>query len=206
MYAELEGLICSGPLHGKQLTYALLAERAPDARRLEPEEALHELTIRYFSAHGPATAHDLAWWSGLTVTSARHGIALAGSDLETVRIDDIAYHLSSDASQPEWCAPVVHLLPNYDELLIADKDHRPSFDPDVQKRIDSNSDVLFAHILTIDGLVSGGWSRTIGLKAIDVSVRLLRPLEDHERRALDAAEVRFSAFMEIPVRLTISGD
>ena len=29
MYAELEGLICSGPRRGKQSTYALLSDRAP---------------------------------------------------------------------------------------------------------------------------------------------------------------------------------
>ena len=31
MYAELEGVICSGPRRGKQSTYALIAERAPAA-------------------------------------------------------------------------------------------------------------------------------------------------------------------------------
>ncbi|HUR21147.1 MAG TPA: crosslink repair DNA glycosylase YcaQ family protein, partial [Vicinamibacterales bacterium] len=29
MYAELEGVICSGPRRGKQFTYALIAQRAP---------------------------------------------------------------------------------------------------------------------------------------------------------------------------------
>src|SRR5687768_7977588 len=32
-YAELEAVICSGPRRGKQFTYALLAARAPGARR-----------------------------------------------------------------------------------------------------------------------------------------------------------------------------
>jgi deazaflavin-dependent oxidoreductase (nitroreductase family) len=35
MYAELQGLICSGPPHGKQHTYALLDERAPNAITLD---------------------------------------------------------------------------------------------------------------------------------------------------------------------------
>ena len=66
MYAELEGVICSGPTRGSQFTYALLAERAPDARRLTRDEALGELSRRFFRSHGPATIRDFVWWSGLT--------------------------------------------------------------------------------------------------------------------------------------------
>ncbi len=55
MHAELEGVICSGPRRGKTFTYALVAERAPHAGRLDPDEALATLTFRYFRSHGPAT-------------------------------------------------------------------------------------------------------------------------------------------------------
>ena len=49
MDAELDALICSGPRRGKQHTYVLLEERAPDARDLPRDEALAELARRYFS-------------------------------------------------------------------------------------------------------------------------------------------------------------
>jgi hypothetical protein len=64
IHAELEGLICSGPRQGKQFTYALLEERAPGVKTLGREEALAELTHRYFTGHGPATLRDFSWWSG----------------------------------------------------------------------------------------------------------------------------------------------
>src|SRR5262249_33697034 len=67
MHAELDGVIVSGRRRGRQRTYALLAERAPDARRLDRDEALAELAVRYFTGHGPAQAHDCSWWSGLTI-------------------------------------------------------------------------------------------------------------------------------------------
>ena len=47
MHAELEGVIGKGPRRGKQFTYGLIAERAPDARRLERDEALAELARRF---------------------------------------------------------------------------------------------------------------------------------------------------------------
>src|SRR6266487_2328144 len=43
MRAELDGIICSGARRGKQFTYALLDERAPQARKLDRDEALAEL-------------------------------------------------------------------------------------------------------------------------------------------------------------------
>jgi hypothetical protein len=60
MHAELEQLICSGPRVGKQFTYALLDRRVPRARQLTYDEALVELTRRYFTSHGPATARDFS--------------------------------------------------------------------------------------------------------------------------------------------------
>lgn len=67
----LEGLICFGPREGKQPTFVLLAEWVPRPRVLNRNEALAELTQRFCMSHGPATAQDFAWWSGLTVVDAR---------------------------------------------------------------------------------------------------------------------------------------
>jgi len=77
--AELDGVICSGPRIGKQFTYALLEERAPASKILDRDEALVELTQRYFRSHGPATLQDFVWWSGLTVEDARRGMAQVGT-------------------------------------------------------------------------------------------------------------------------------
>ena len=75
MHAELDAVICSGARRGKQFTYALLEERAPRAKVLPRDEALAELTRRYFASHGPATLRDYVWWSGLTARDARAGMA-----------------------------------------------------------------------------------------------------------------------------------
>ena len=45
--AELDAVICSGGRRGKQFTYALVDERAPQAKDLNRQEALAELTERY---------------------------------------------------------------------------------------------------------------------------------------------------------------
>ncbi len=81
MHAELDALICSGPRRGKQHTYMLLEERAPDARDLPRDEALAELARRFFAGHGPATAKDFATWASLTLAEARAAIEAAGPAL-----------------------------------------------------------------------------------------------------------------------------
>lgn len=45
------------------------------------DEARARLITTYFTAHGPATVGDCAWWSGLPVRDVREGIALAGETL-----------------------------------------------------------------------------------------------------------------------------
>ena len=79
MHAELDQVICSGARRGKQFTYALLDQRVQGVATVARDEALAELTRRYFSSRGPATLRDYVWWSGLTVRDARAGIEMAGS-------------------------------------------------------------------------------------------------------------------------------
>ncbi|MES2284765.1 MAG: winged helix DNA-binding domain-containing protein [Bacteroidota bacterium] len=76
MRAELDGIICSGANQGNQFTYSLLEERVPAFGLKNKEEALAELTKRYFTSRGPATIKDLSTWSGLTLTDCRKGIEM----------------------------------------------------------------------------------------------------------------------------------
>src|SRR5262249_35280664 len=62
-HAELDRLICSGPVVDGEHTYALMDQRVPETRRLSRAEALATLALRYFSGHGPATERDLAYWA-----------------------------------------------------------------------------------------------------------------------------------------------
>ena len=89
--AELDGVICSGPREGKQFTWALLDERVPETPALARDEALAELTRRYFTSRGPATVQDFVWWSGLTAADARAGVAMVRPRLDQDVIDGKTY-------------------------------------------------------------------------------------------------------------------
>src|SRR5438105_4854056 len=118
MRAELDGIICSGARRGKQFTYALLAERAPQARSLDRDEALAELTTRYFTSHGPATIQDFVWWSGLTVADARAGLAMVTSHLLHETIGGQTYWFPVSRLAEQDLSQTAYLLPNYDEYTV----------------------------------------------------------------------------------------
>ena len=114
MHAELEGVITSGPRRAKQFTYALMDERVPKGKTLDRDEALAELAKRYFTSHGPATARDFAWWSGLTIKDAQRAAESAGT-LEFESIGGVVHWSAKDSNAAAFKSSCGLLLPNYDE-------------------------------------------------------------------------------------------
>jgi hypothetical protein len=206
MHAELEAVICNGPRRGKDATYALVDERIPPVPRMAQEDALRELTIRYFRSHGPALAHDMAWWSGLRVSDVRRGIELAGLSLDGRRIDGRDYWAAAGAleADPDQApAPHVLLLPNYDEYLGSYVDYGPVMDEALPRPRGVN-DVLGAHIVVRDGLVVGGWRRRLAPGRATLTVTLLIRLASAELDALGAAADAFGRFVGLPVDLRVA--
>lgn len=204
MDAELDGVICSGPRHGKQFTYALLDERVPRSRALKGDEALAELTTRYFASHGPATVRDFVWWSGLTMKQAHTGLELLGRKAFCETVDGVTYW-SVSASGPTRRSqlrrgPAVHLLPNYDELMNALRD-RGLFQ-DGPAPPPPGAFVGFPHQLVIDGVLRGAWRRTLTARAVTVAVRSFRPLSRAEKATLGDAVERYGTFVNLPAKLS----
>ncbi len=202
MRAELDGILCSGPRSGKQFTYMLLEARAPQGRRLAREEALAELARRYFLSRGPATVHDFARWSGLTVADARAGLEAVTPDLRHKQVDGQSYWLPAAIEAAVPSAPQVHLLSIYDEYLSGYKERSAVIDPDHAARLIALGNDLTAVVL-IDGLVAGVWKRRLDRQQVLVSVTPFRPLGQDEREALALAAERYGAFLRLPAVLEV---
>jgi hypothetical protein len=200
MRAELDGVVCSGPRRGKQFTYALLDERVPRARSLDRDEALAALAKRYFSSHGPATLRDYVWWSGLTTKDARAGIEMAKPALEQKNLNGLTYWHAPSKSLVRRTSSSVHLLPNYDEYLIAYKDRGATASPlPSPKAFDA-----YGHFFIVEGRLLGTWRRTIGPTRGSVTVSPLRALARSERRDLDAEVARLGKFLNLPVTVSFA--
>lgn len=202
MRAELDAIICSGPLRGKQQTYALLAERAPIARTLPRDEALAELSRRYFTSHGPALPQDFAWWSGLTIADAKTGLEMNKRHLEHETIDGKTYWFAPSAHPDLPRHPTAHLLPNYDEYLIAYRDRSAFFYPSRLRGAPALfSEILRRHILVIDGQVVGGWHATEKKGELTIHTRFLVPPTKARRTAVAMAAENYGRFLGRSVTL-----
>lgn len=197
--AELDAVVCSGPRRGKRFTYMLLAERAPQARSLPREEALAELTRRFYTSHGPATVDDFAWWSGLTKADVRLGIELAGEAIAEEVIDGVRYWRAASL-QPAPETPTALLLPPFDEYTVAYRDHRALLEPPFA---DQPTSVLFNGVVVIDGAILGAWRRSISGRSVQIEAMPFRPFTDAEREAFEAAARRLGAFLELPAEVAV---
>jgi hypothetical protein len=195
MHAELEQLICSGPRRGKQQTYALLAERAPRAIELSRDEALAELTRRYFASRGPASAKDFSWWSSLTMAEIRRGIQIVGDELDSRAVDGITFYWHGALEPPpELPRGAVHLLQPYDECVGSYSETRGLWDPagyDQRRR----QRATYVGLLLRDARIAGFWKRTIERSDVIVDVQLCEPLNAAATRSLRAAVEEHGRFL-----------
>ena len=196
MHAELEAIICSGPRRGKQSTYALISERAPDARPLDRDEALAELSRRFFTSHGPATIRDFVWWSSLTTADARRGVDMIKA--KSFDENGLTYwSLGAPKVQPPR-GTVVHLLPIYDEYVIAYRDrvavpHGPGL----------LSYGALTHALAINGHITGLWTTD---RVKDVRMLPTRKLSAAEWKGIDAEVERLGKFWGVALKRERAGD
>ncbi len=201
MQAELDGLICSGARRGKQFTYALLAEQAPQARVLEREAALADLARRFFGSRGPASVADLAKWSGLTVADVRRGLEEVKSELASMVVDGQTLWFSASASPVNTQAPTAYLLSIYDEYVSSYKDRRAMVADEVAARLWEIGNGL-SYIIVVDGQIVGTAKRTISQRAVVITTELLTKLTDAQHEAVTIATQRYGSFLGLPVALS----
>jgi hypothetical protein len=196
MHAELDALICSGVMKGKQHTYALLEERAPAAGTLDRDEALAELTTRYFTSRGPATVKDFSRWSSLTMTECRRGLDMVGSQLEQRVAGDRTYWYAPASLRPKR-SKVIDLVQGYDEVIMSYSESK-----DVLRAPSTPWDPMarppLLHAVLLDGRLIGHWKPVVKRDEVTLETELHRRLEPPEHRALAAAVKRYGAFLGAP--------
>jgi hypothetical protein len=202
--AELEALVCGGARRGKQFTYTLLENRAPDSHaRLKRDEALAELARRYFRSRGPATIDDFKWWSGLAPAEARAGLESVKSMLASSVIDGRAHWHDKDVV-PMIRPPAASLLPAFDEYLIAYRVRDAVLDPKHAKRLNAGGGML-GNCVVLDGRVIGTWRRTLARATVAIVLDLFEAPTRRAHQAITAAAQRYSAFLGLEASVSIAG-
>jgi len=188
LYLCVTGLLVHGPPAGKQQTFALLGEWVRSARALDGDEALAEFARRYFLGHGPASDRDFAWWSSLTLTQARRGLAMVAHELQSLTVEGVEYwHRPGLEPAP----PGVAALPGFDEYVLGYQTRTAQLTAEWFLCIVPGGNGMFLPTIVVNGEIVGTWKRT---GVIDE----FAPLSAAHRRELERQLQRHADFVRLP--------
>ena len=190
-----------GPADGRQQAFARLDAWIPNPRRLERDEALGELAWKYFRSHGPATAEDLARWSGLTMREVRRGLDIGGGRLTTIEIEDTTYHLGAEVLDAPGPTAAVVLLPGFDEYILGYQDRSAVLSPEHANAIVPGANGMFKPTIVVDGEVAGTWSRRVATRVVHIDAIPFAPLSVAAVAGLEAAAEAYGRYIGRQVRL-----
>lgn len=191
--AEAEGIICSGIDKSHKITYALLEERVPPVKELHKEEALTKLALHYFRSHSPASLKDFVWWSGLSITEARQGIAGIEQELVTECFGNANLYVHQSCKE-ENVTDILHILPSYDEYLISYKDRTHVLKAEHQSKA-FNTFGLFRPVILHNGQIVGNWNKVSGKSGLSVNMEWFEKNMKVKKALLHKAEKRYIAFL-----------
>jgi hypothetical protein len=196
------GVVCFGPPAGATQTFVLVGDWIKKSRTLDREEALGELALRYFRSHGPATLHDFATWSSLTIADAKCGITVARARLAEIEVDEIAYFLALNVLDADLTkTDATFALPGFDEYLLGYRDRSGVITSERMKHIVPGKNGVFAPIIVSGGQVVGTWKRVIEKKSIVATASPFTSFGEKERAGFVKAIRAYGKFCAAPVTI-----
>ncbi|WP_166791846.1 winged helix DNA-binding domain-containing protein [Cryobacterium frigoriphilum] len=223
-FLALTGTLCWGPQVGTQQALTLLDEWVPQPRRLERDESLGEFALRYFAGHGPATLADFTGWSGLTLTDARIGLAVARPALTEVSIrsgqadsapmyfrdtafsdtafSDTGTNTAVGAGGPPRQRSSVLALPGFDEYFIGYRDRSAIIDDALVTRVVPGKNGIFLPLLVSAGRVVGTWRKKASTRAITVTPQPFAALTVRQQAGLRRGIRDYARFLGLEANLS----
>lgn len=198
---ELDRLICSGRPRDGAHTYATFADRVPSPRRLDRDEALAELALRYFTGHGPATDRDLAYWATLTLGDVRRGLAEVRDQLACFEHDGRTFwHAPGESPPPEPGEPTGHLLQILDEAYRGYQDSRMVLDS--EGIVPSGRETAIGMAL-VDAQMVASMKRSIGRRVTFELTPYNGTLTPGQGSSLEQAAARYADFLGLEFELRV---
>jgi hypothetical protein len=205
--AAAQGLVCHGPERLGEPSYVLFKDWCKDAiytSAMPVEAALEELARRYLAAYGPASAADLAAWSGLSQRELRPALARIADELVEVETagnpswlpkSHLGW-LDEPASFEQAPTPLVRLLPRFDIYLLGYAGRESILAPDFSSRINAGGGMIAASLL-VDGRIQGTWRTKKRRDALDVIVAPFGELSAEVWAALETEVAALGRFLGV---------
>jgi hypothetical protein len=205
--AALEGMICLGPMQGRQPTYVRVSDWSVPGPALPREQALARLAERYLAAFAPATPGDFATWSGLSLTDARSGWRQIAPLLAEVEVaGSPAWMLKAQQrslSVLEVHRPRVRLVPNFDNYLLGYRSRELILTDAHARRVYTGGGMLHPVVL-VDGQGQATWKIDRRRAGIDVIVEPFEGLADDLQTGLEQEIADLAHFSGATVRLVVT--
>jgi hypothetical protein len=99
----------------------------------------------------------------------------------------------------------VHLLPQWDELLLGYKTRDVVLPPEHLVKVVPGRNMVFRPTVVVDGEVAGVWRRGSSRKRTIVEAELFRRPTAPVRRALEASTAAYGRFLEQETDLHVEG-
>lgn len=184
LLAALRGLIVLGPIQDGTHAFVLTRDwLGGEPTPLAPEDrprAVADLVRRYLRGHGPATAADIATWSGVGLRDVRAGIAdIAGELSEDGDLIDLSRRAAPPGDLP------ARLLPAFDPYLLGWRDRSFAVPDEHRRRVFPGGGMLRATAIA-DGRAVATWTMRRRAGTLTVEIDAFDPLDEATANALRA--------------------
>ncbi|MDC5697881.1 winged helix DNA-binding domain-containing protein [Intrasporangium calvum] len=200
----MTGLLCQGPMIGKQPSFVLIDSWVPASREPTREEGLATVVERYLRGHGPVTEKDVAGWLAHPLGLAREALALLGDRVLREELDGETWLTHADVPRRAAGPTGVHLLPQWDEFLLGYRSRDLTLPDEHLARVVPGRNMVFQPTLVIDGEVAGTWKRQESASGVRVEVSPFSPLTTTARRGLEASSAAYGQFLGRAVELRVT--
>jgi uncharacterized protein YcaQ len=194
----IEGLVCYGPGEGNQATFIRTEHWLPARPKIDEVQAQKELFRKYLRAYGPATLHDFAHWSLISMPEVRalrplldaeiaehNGLLLLREDMKTLQA--VSTELTS-----------VHLLPYFDVYLLAHRFKEHFLKAQFYKRVFRNQGWI-SPVVLINGEIAGVWTYKLSRKSVEIEIELFARVDSRTRTRIKDRAQELADLFQRPV-------
>ncbi len=200
----IEGHVCYGPGEGNQATFIRTEHWLPAQSKVDEVQAQMELFRKYLRAYGPATLHDFAHWSLISMPEVKTLRPLMDAEVDDydgvlVLREDVKALQSASFSQSS-----VHLLPYFDVYLLAHRIKEHFLKAEFYKRVYRNQGWI-SPVVLINGEIAGVWSYKMSRKVLEIEIELFARIGPRTRAQIKDRAAELADLFQCPLVFSFKG-